>query len=56
MKRIEFLEKFPNLEGYTIGALRTNGDEVLGFVLIDKAGNKRYILYVSDDTRIEPYW
>jgi len=43
------------LEGYTIGKLRINGKRVLGFVLIDKEDNKRYILYIGSDTRIKPY-
>ena len=56
MKKTEFLKKFPDLEGYTIGALRTSDNEVYGFVLINKEGNKRYILYIGRDARIESYW
>lgn len=58
MKPKEFLKKFPDLEGYTIGRLRINdvSGEVAGFVLIDKEGNKRYIIYITEDTKIEPYW
>jgi hypothetical protein len=57
MNKAEFLEKFPDLEGYTLGKLRIGiREKVLGFVLIDKEGNKRYILYIDDNIKIEPYW
>lgn len=56
MEKTLFLEKIPNIEGYTIGKLRVNGNQVLGFVLIDREGNKKYILYIDDNCRIEPYW
>jgi len=49
MNREDFLRLFPNIEGYTIGPLRVNdiSGDVVGFVLIDPAGVKRYILYIA---------
>ncbi|GAH64165.1 unnamed protein product [marine sediment metagenome] len=32
------------------------GGEVVAFVLIDKEGNKRYIMYFGNDLRVENYW
>ena len=53
--KIEDFKKLPNVEGYTIGNIRVDG-EVLGFVLKNKKGEKKYILYFGKDMRIENYW
>lgn len=55
----KFKKEIPNLQGYTIGNIRINnikGLEVVGFVLIDKTGKKRYIMHFGDDFRVEDYW
>jgi len=52
----KFNKEIPDLEGFTIGDLRLAGGEVVGFVLIDKDGIKRYILRFDKDIRVEPYW
>lgn len=61
MEKTKFKEKFPeNLQGYTIGKLRIsdrgNNPEVYGFVLLDLNGEKRFILYIGDDSYITSYW
>lgn len=58
MKIDEFKKKFPDLEDYKIGGIRINdiSGEVVGFVLIDPQGNKRFIFYIGDDSYIEDYW
>lgn len=52
----KFKEEFPKLEGCTLGNLRIDGGKVVGFVLLDKEGNERYILYLGADCKVEPYW
>lgn len=52
----KFEKEIPNLEGYTISGIRLSKDEVLGFVLKNKKGEKCYILYFGDDLRVEDYW
>jgi len=63
--RINEFKKLPDLEGFTIAGVRLGGvkrnkdpaeDEVVGFVLLDKQGNKRYILLFGNDLRVEDYW
>ena len=57
MDKEKFIKDIPDIEGFTIGALRTGGKgDVVGFVLINKAGEKKYILYFGDDLKVEPYW
>lgn len=55
--KIEDFRKLPNLEGFTISTLRLNEkeSEVLGMVLIDKEGKKRYILRFNK-IFVEDYW
>jgi len=63
----KFFKKIPNLEGYTIGELRIIDGKVTGIVLINKEGEKRYILRpkcpsiltalgFSAEFEIEDYW
>ena len=52
----KFKEEFPKLEGCTLGNLRIDGGKVVGFVLLDKEGTERYILYLGADCKVEPYW
>lgn len=53
----KFKKDIPDLKGCVIGDLRIDGGgEVVAFVLKDKKGNKRYIMYFGDDLRVENYW
>ena len=56
MEITTFLKKIPDLEGYTVGSLRTDGKRITGIVLIDKKGNKSYILRTTGEINIEDYW
>ena len=56
MKIDKFNKEIPNLKGYSIGGLRVDDGEVLGFVLIDQHGNKRYILRTTGEFKVEDYW
>ncbi len=57
MELAKFKERFPeDIEGYTIDGLRVDGSKVFGFVLKDLSGEKRFILYIGDESYIEPYW
>ena len=53
---VKKFKKLPNVEGYSIGEVRLDGNEVLGFVLRNKEGEKRYILRFKGDIEIEDYW
>ncbi len=55
---IKEFRELPNIEGFTIGSLRIDpeGMEVVGYVLKDREGIKRYILLFGKDLKIEPYW
>lgn len=56
MELDKFTKEVPDLEGYTIGDIRMTGVEPVGFVLKDKEGNPRYILYFGDNLKVEDYW
>ena len=56
MNLAKFNATIPYLEGLTIGDLRMNGGEVIGFVLKDKKGEKKYILYFGKDLKVVLYW